>query len=79
MPRLSLALHAGIERAIGRSLTWRLGRWLYLGSRRELINDPHLNGEYALQAWLLEAAAARGAPLVFIDVGANLGVHSCRK
>lgn len=75
MPSLSLTLHSGIERALGRSLTWRLGRWLYLGSRRELINDPRLNGEYALQGWLLRAARRRGPDqrLVFVDVGANLG------
>jgi len=74
MTSLTLALHAGVERALGRSLTWRLGRWLYLGSRRELVNDPEVNGEYALQDWLLDA----GLDGVVVDVGANLGEWTLR-
>lgn len=65
-----------VEAIIGRSLAWRLGRWLYLGARRELFNDPKFNGEEALQSWVLSALqkrTPRQRALVFFDVGANRG------
>jgi len=73
-----LALYSAFEAALGRSLTWRIGRWLYLGSRRELANDPSENGEYALQKWVLTALKQQGrsASVRFMDVGANLGEWS---
>src|SRR5471032_1415120 len=68
----TLTLYGMVERILGRRLVWRLGRWLYTGSRRELQNDPLVNGEYQLQSWLL-AGARNDKPLLFIDVGANIG------
>src|SRR5476651_68115 len=68
----TLTLYGMVERILGRRLVWRLGRWLYAGSRRELQNDPLVNGEYQLQSWLL-AGARNDKPLLFIDVGANIG------
>ncbi len=62
-----------IEAVAGRELVWRVGRWLYLGSRRELLNNPRWNGEYALQTWLLADRTSCVKGSVFIDVGANIG------
>ena len=70
-----LSLYAAVETLIGRSASWRLGRWLYLGSRRELLNDPRVNGEYfLLHAWMAPRAN-RGADnrAVVLDIGANIG------
>ncbi len=50
----------------------RAGRYLYLGARRELINDPKINGEYALMRWCMAAAPASPA-LAHFDIGSNLG------
>lgn len=74
-------LYDAIEAVIGRDLAWRAGRFLYLGARRELANDPATNGEYALIRWVLDAAGDVGqlaaghrpAGAVLIDVGANVG------
>lgn len=81
-PRLiaSLQVYGVVERIVGRSLAWRLGRWLYQGARRELVNDPHVNGEYALQAWVVDAINRnRGdARPAFVDVGANVGAWTKR-
>lgn len=71
--RRSLVLYRAVEAVIGRPRTARLGRWLYLGSRRELANDPEVNGEYALQDWILDGIAGGDHPLSILDVGANLG------
>jgi FkbM family methyltransferase len=50
----------------------RAGRYLYLGSRRELVNDPEVNGEYALMRWCM--TALKSSPnLAHLDIGANLG------
>jgi FkbM family methyltransferase len=55
----------------------RVGRFLYLGARRELINEPLLNGEYKLIEWVL--ATTKDQPAVrLVDVGANLGFWSKR-
>lgn len=64
-----------LERAFGRRFLWRLGRWLYQGSRRELRNDPEVNGEYGLQGWMTALLAERavGRAAVICDVGANIG------
>lgn len=73
----ALKLYAVLEAVVGRSNLWRIGRWLYLGSRRELRNTPTLNGEYDLHDWVLRAFAATGGAerpwMVFCDVGANVG------
>jgi FkbM family methyltransferase len=66
----SLRLYGWIEALLGRRMVWRIGRWLYLGSRRELLNDPDWNGEYALQGWMLSTLEQPG---IFMDVGANIG------
>ena len=67
-----------VEAVLGRARSWRIGRWLYKGARRELLVDPDVDGEFALQrAWAM--AQARGTPgttLMLMDVGANLGVWS---
>lgn len=74
-----LAVYNALERVLGRRALWRAGRWLYLGARRELRNDPRVNGEYALLRWY---AAARQnlaqnqpdpRPVVVCDIGANVG------
>lgn len=73
--RASHRLYSSVEFLIGRSLAWRLGRWLYLGSRRELVTDPRFNGEHRLQSDVIGALRKlqKARPLVFMDVGANLG------
>jgi hypothetical protein len=72
---------------VGRDLVWRVGRFFYLGARRELVNDPATNGEYALIKRVFDAllnehrlSGATSAPreIVFIDVGANIGEWTCR-
>ncbi len=67
----SFRAYGVVEAVLGRDLCWRLGRWLYTGARRELLNDPRVNGEYALQDWYLAAKPASGD--VFLDVGVFLG------
>lgn len=64
-----------LESILGRQTVYRVGRFLYFGARRELLNDPAINGEYALQTWILESLANRSGdePLQVLDVGANLG------
>ena len=85
--RGSQAAYRAIETVLGRDLAWRLGRFLYLGARRELLNDPNSNGEYALIEWLFDAVAGCKGPfkahdssrtLHLIDVGANVGEWTCR-
>lgn len=54
-----------------RSLTWRIGRRLYLWARREVSQGPESNGEY----WLL-AQVVLGTSVVsplFLDIGARFG------
>src|SRR5579884_552314 len=72
---MKLKAYDFLEGAFGRRAMWKLGRWLYQGSRRELKNDPVTNGEYALHRWLADAWARRGVThkVVVCDVGANLG------
>ena len=65
-----------LESLFGRALMWRIGRWMYHGSRRELRNDPKTNGEYALQrAWVAAQSglSSSKADLRIVDVGANIG------
>lgn len=60
-------------------MAWRIGRWLYQGSRRETDNGPVVNGEHLLQgAWVKAcvAAARPGAGYEVVDVGANVGAWS---
>jgi len=67
----ALAAYRLAESVLGRSGAWRIGRLLYRGARRELVNDPALNGEYALQDWVLRASP--DGAIIAIDVGANVG------
>ncbi len=62
-------------RLLGRRLTWRLGRSLYLAARDETYNGIAGNGEADLIASVFAAARARhpDRPIVAFDVGANLG------
>jgi FkbM family methyltransferase len=60
-------------------LAWRIGRWLYQGSRRETANGPVVNGEYLLQAAWVKASLAAARPSAgyeVVDVGANVGAWS---
>ena len=57
-------------------MAWRIGRWLYQGSRRELSNDPADNGEYLLQRAWAKSSQGKAAPdggYRLVDVGANVG------
>ena len=82
--RISLSAYQALERVTGRALAWRVGRWLYRGSRREMANDPTVNGEYLLQGAWAKACAARtrsverthDETLQIVDVGANVGAWS---
>lgn len=68
---MSVAPYALAELLLGRALAWRLGRWLYTGSRRELQNQPSINGEYLLlRAWASAHASDTGH-VTIVDVGAN--------
>jgi FkbM family methyltransferase len=70
-----------VEAVIGRDLCWRIGRFLYLGARRELGNDATSNGEYALIGWVAARIAQQrhgviaGKPVKvsIVDIGANVG------
>ena len=79
---ISISAYRAVEAVIGRALTWRIGRWLYLGSRREMANDPTVNGEYHLQrAWVRSsrAFAQPGGGYEIVDVGANVGEWSAAR
>lgn len=75
-----LKVYSAIEAVLGRQRTWKLGRFLYFGARRELHNHPEHNGEYRLIGWALDAHRASGAsgPVTVLDVGANIGEWSER-
>lgn len=67
-----VSLYAILEALIGRSLLYKLGRFLYMGARRELLNKPEANGEYALIGWTLSALEG-SERMIHLDVGANFG------
>lgn len=53
-----------------RKLAYRVGRKLYTWGRRDLPNDPAVNGEY----WLVDQVLPLVAPgAIFLDIGANKG------
>src|SRR5215470_15770129 len=60
---------------LGRRLSWRLGRALYLEARGDAGRwlDFEASGEARLQRRMLEHAAAAPGQLVVFDVGANVG------
>lgn len=67
-------MNALIDNSVARSMIWRLGRKLYSWARRDLPQEPSLNGEY----WLLEQITRSSSFLkpVFIDIGSHLGEWS---
>ena len=67
-----------VETAMGRNRVNRIGRWLYLGARREHEFRPERNGEYALQEWLVNSLEQiERQHVVLFDVGANRGDWTC--
>lgn len=65
-----------LVKLLGRDRAWRLGRSLYMRARGEkAANAIAENGEAALIARAV-LAGDPGRPLVFLDVGANLGEWS---
>jgi FkbM family methyltransferase len=60
---------------LGRRMSWRLGRALYLEARGDAGSwlDFEASGEALLQRRMLEHFAASHGPLVVFDVGANVG------
>lgn len=61
----------------GRARVVRAARFVLHRSRLDLPNNPHTNGEFALQRWVLDAVAPAD-PLTAFDVGANVGRWSQR-
>jgi FkbM family methyltransferase len=69
----NLKTYALLERLFGRRFLARAGRFLYLGARRELVNSPEVNGEYALIRAVCRSLRGSETGHVCFDVGANLG------
>lgn len=59
----------------GRRPVVRAARFVLNRARLDLVNDPAVNGEHALQRWVL-AGTPSGEPFTALDVGANLGTWS---
>lgn len=63
-----------LVRLFGRTLSYRLGRAVYMRARRDDVNDISVNGELMVQARIVEAALKAGREeLCCFDVGANRG------
>ncbi|MFB9236887.1 FkbM family methyltransferase [Plantactinospora siamensis] len=60
---------------VGRRQAVRAARFALRRARLDLPNSPYLNGEYALQRWMLRTAAP-DQPFTAFDVGANIGEWS---
>jgi FkbM family methyltransferase len=62
-------------RILGRSLSWRLGRAIYMAARGESANDMETNGERLLVERIARHLASVGSAEqpVIVDCGANLG------
>lgn len=69
----SVAFYGFLESVLPRTTLWRLGRFLYLGARRELKNNPETNGEYALLRSFLARLGGQTGPATVCDIGANFG------
>ena len=69
-------MNALLDNSVARSIIWRLGRKLYTWARRDLPQEPYLNGEY----WLLEQITQSSSFIkpIFIDIGSHLGNWSSR-
>lgn len=68
----SVAVYGILERLVPRKTLWRLGRFLYLGARRELKNHPEINGEYNLLRDMIARNSDKTSATV-CDIGANFG------
>lgn len=62
-------------RAMGRRAVIRAARYVLLRARLDYPNDPAVNGEPALQRWVL-GLTPRGEQVPVADVGANVGEWS---
>lgn len=65
-----------LVKILGTTLSWRMGRALYLAARREGSNDMETNGERLLVervASFLSRHPSELPPAVIVDCGANLG------
>lgn len=70
-----------IHALLGRRLTYRFGRALYLQSRGDIANGMDVNGEILVQTCVVDAWArgdGNGDKLVAFDIGANVGEWSRR-
>lgn len=65
------------DTTVFRGLLWRLGRKVYCNARREVVNQPHRNGEWWLLRRVIQTSTGDGS-LVFLDIGANKGEWSAR-
>lgn len=63
-----------IVRLLGRDLTWRFSRALYMAARGEGYNDLARNSEGLVIERVAKACAAAGKSAVVFDCGANLGI-----
>lgn len=65
-----------LVKILGTTLSWRIGRALYLAARGEGTNDMEINGERLLVERVACAVSRRnadGTTAVIVDCGANLG------
>ena len=65
-----------LVKILGTSLSWRIGRALYLAARGEGANDMETNGERLLVERVARVLSRRGsgaAAATIVDCGANLG------
>lgn len=58
---------------LGRRISWRIGRSLYMQARREVGSNMQLDGEHLLQRQIFGQFANSSQTLVLFDVGANIG------
>jgi FkbM family methyltransferase len=67
-------VNAFIDNTVARSIIWRLGRKLYSWARRDLPQEPSVNGEY----WLLKKiiCSSSFSKPIYIDIGSHLGSWS---
>jgi FkbM family methyltransferase len=62
-------------RTAGRHSVVRAARFVLYRARLDVPNDPHTNGESALQRWILSFSSP-GSRIHIVDVGANVGQWS---
>jgi FkbM family methyltransferase len=66
------ALHEVLWRSLGRRQYARLGRFLWMQSRLDIVNSPASNGELTVVAAFARSVAS-ARKVVVCDVGANVG------